>query len=97
MRIDADRFTVIAESSGVHYYGHDGSHVATIGVDTAVDLVAATDAALGHLGRQSMEADARAWEARAESRMGGIKVAVVAGLLGWGVATCLVVALLRLM
>lgn len=97
MEIHTDTCIVAADERDVHFYGPEGSHWATVRLDTAADLVAATDGILRAKGLPSLGADARAWEQRAEARLSAAMVATVVGLLGWGVAMCLVVALPRLM
>lgn len=97
MEIHTDTCIVAADERDVHIYGPEGSHWATVRVDTAIDLVAATDEILRAKGLPSLGASARAWEQRAEARLSATMVATVVGLLGWTVAACLVVALLRMM
>lgn len=83
MEIRTDTCTVVADAEEIHYYGPDASHWCTVRADTAVDLVAATDSILGHIGRPSFAADARAWEQRATSN--GLLAAIgwTFAALGW--------------
>ena len=83
MEIRTDTCTVVADAEEIHYYGPDGSHWCTVRVDTAVDMVAATDAILGNMGRQSFASDALAWEQRATSRALLSAIGWTFAALGW--------------
>lgn len=71
MEIHTNRVTVVLDPADgeVHFKGPDGSHWSTVRIDTAVDLVAATDTLLGASGRESMGLAARAWQQRASARL----------------------------
>lgn len=83
MEIHTDTCTVIADAEEIQYYGPDASHWCTVRVDTAVDLVAATDVILHKMGRPSFAAGAKAWERRSASNLLLATIGWTFAALGW--------------
>lgn len=83
MEIRTDTCTVIADADEIHFYGPDASHWCTVRAETAVDLVAATDAILESMGRPSFSAGAKAWEQRAANNLLLATIGWTFAGLGW--------------
>lgn len=83
MEVRTDTCTVLLSDSEIQYYGPDGSHWASVRLNTAVDLVAATDEILQARGLPSIGAARDAWRQRAEARLNAAVVAVAFAAVGW--------------